>query len=733
MGETNYTYQYDRPPMPANWTDAERRFYVKLMDVLDDIYLRYGRIDEKLLSPKVVGRIADTEGNVSSVTQTANNLNAQINGANGIAAKLDLVPGQITAAVGAIDDSGVNLIPHTGWYTEIGLGWTFTDNTGAWIKYPASSLNRSSVDPDSNGATFGGNGFVHWNNPTPTYGSMYSKGIQCVAGEEYTLSFRYRGSGLSITFIYYYSDNTSTMAFHDYTAGHFQKDYSITVTAPEGAIKMQVVFQCHVGTIGVLGRIKLERGDKATQWSLAPEDPAEGIEVGTSIVMNKNRIVFNGPEIDVNTSGSNGDTRWDNEGMTVPVINSPSVVPRYTGPASITVNPSATPTDDSVFRTLTEAFAALSNKWLDKSVVISMAGNTAEDIAYLRGVYGPGGIEVDGNSYTVGGRLNFFNVGVGVWVHALKVTYAYTGLSLGYLVSGTGVSRVVFDGCALNGAGTQYDCNGFELSSGAFRLNGCSISNVRYPITSKDRGARLHVDNCSGTGYYGLNAIDGGYISYNTENSATYPHGTQQDLHEARGGHIHGATGSSSGGTTPTPVTPVTTATETLTAAASNTYQASGSGWLGVSDRLYQGLSAGYVHYAAIAFPISGQNINWYGKTIHEDGTLTIRRYSNDGKGGAINVKMKTFTAAPGSGNPASSGSVHDWGLVGTVPYSGTGTLTIPKDALQGLSDGTYKSLVFYDDGGAWGGRSISENYAEFYGSGASSNKPTLTVTYEVT
>ena len=87
MGDTNYTYQYDRPPMPANWTDAERRFYVKLMDVLDDIYLRYGRIDEKLLSPKVVGRIADTEGNVSAVTQTANNLNAQVNGANGIAAE----------------------------------------------------------------------------------------------------------------------------------------------------------------------------------------------------------------------------------------------------------------------------------------------------------------------------------------------------------------------------------------------------------------------------------------------------------------------------------------------------------------------------------------------------------------------------------------------------------------------------------------------------------------------
>ena len=51
MAKYNNIYQYDEPKMPSNWkTDDERRFFQKLIGIFDDIYLKYGRIGEKLLS-----------------------------------------------------------------------------------------------------------------------------------------------------------------------------------------------------------------------------------------------------------------------------------------------------------------------------------------------------------------------------------------------------------------------------------------------------------------------------------------------------------------------------------------------------------------------------------------------------------------------------------------------------------------------------------------------------------
>lgn len=50
-------YQYEQPRLPNGWNESERRFYNRLIQVLDDIYSRYGRIDEKMLSKTVVNKI----------------------------------------------------------------------------------------------------------------------------------------------------------------------------------------------------------------------------------------------------------------------------------------------------------------------------------------------------------------------------------------------------------------------------------------------------------------------------------------------------------------------------------------------------------------------------------------------------------------------------------------------------------------------------------------------------
>lgn len=50
-------FQYEQPRCPDNWNEAERRFYNRLIETLDDIYSKYGRLDEKMLSKGVLNRI----------------------------------------------------------------------------------------------------------------------------------------------------------------------------------------------------------------------------------------------------------------------------------------------------------------------------------------------------------------------------------------------------------------------------------------------------------------------------------------------------------------------------------------------------------------------------------------------------------------------------------------------------------------------------------------------------
>lgn len=50
-------YQYEQPRCPDNWNEAERRFYNRLIETLDDIYSKYGRLDDRMLSKSVIQRI----------------------------------------------------------------------------------------------------------------------------------------------------------------------------------------------------------------------------------------------------------------------------------------------------------------------------------------------------------------------------------------------------------------------------------------------------------------------------------------------------------------------------------------------------------------------------------------------------------------------------------------------------------------------------------------------------
>jgi hypothetical protein len=57
MSASNYSRQYEAPIKPETWTGEAGRFHRMLIDVLDDIYLKYGRIDEKMLATSLVRKL----------------------------------------------------------------------------------------------------------------------------------------------------------------------------------------------------------------------------------------------------------------------------------------------------------------------------------------------------------------------------------------------------------------------------------------------------------------------------------------------------------------------------------------------------------------------------------------------------------------------------------------------------------------------------------------------------
>lgn len=90
----NTSYQYESPKMPSSWgsDDEKRRFYNRLIDVLDDIYLKYGRIDEKMLSVTVrktleeaggiITEVVNARGDSSTLTQRFNEIESEVSSAS---------------------------------------------------------------------------------------------------------------------------------------------------------------------------------------------------------------------------------------------------------------------------------------------------------------------------------------------------------------------------------------------------------------------------------------------------------------------------------------------------------------------------------------------------------------------------------------------------------------------------------------------------------------------------
>lgn len=155
-----------------------------------------------------------------------------------------------------------NLLRETGWYTEVAprsVGWSVSSN---FFRYPYNTYPGAD--------DFYDNGFIYWTRIAG--GDVWSPGIDVKAGETYTLSFRHRGAGLRA--IWYGEDaNGKQIWGHETGYGNpSTRDCTETRTIPANVVRLRIVFRTTNGESGVLGRIKLESGNKASMWSPHPED-----------------------------------------------------------------------------------------------------------------------------------------------------------------------------------------------------------------------------------------------------------------------------------------------------------------------------------------------------------------------------------------------------------------------------------------------------------------------------
>ena len=115
---TTYTtfQQHDPLRVPKGWGQQERALVVQLDEILDDIYRRFGRLRFEDLGKGLRKRIADDEGNYSTLSLAVDNLTLEVGD------KYDKVSG-ITITSAGVDISGSQ-------YVKIGTGnsqWTFNE------------------------------------------------------------------------------------------------------------------------------------------------------------------------------------------------------------------------------------------------------------------------------------------------------------------------------------------------------------------------------------------------------------------------------------------------------------------------------------------------------------------------------------------------------------------------------------------------------------------------------
>lgn len=453
--------------------------------------------------------------------------------------------------------------------------------------------------------------------------------------------------------------------------------------------------------------LKLEIGNKATDWMPAPEDGYKSsyieirddhVDIGTGGTFR----VASG-DVDISTSkfsvsitdeagGEDELLTIDATGVRAANLSAPNVAMRYDGPWQIIVNSGATSAQvesGSYVRSMQEAFDRLNDRFLPYYAEVKLETDTYENVS-IHGIYaGPGDLQIVGQGHTVYGKIVVQNVNANFTVSNLKACNAS-----GSVWKIQNCRYVSLSSCAADGYSTS--SAGYSILSGSIVIvDRCEVYNCVTGVNA-DWGAKVDVVSLKGTTTQYAYRVFGAVIT----NSGSRPSGelTGVNFISAPGDLLTVPIDTGSGVVVPT------TGSATFNPSATGTYTT--YWWSGDSD-IRQGYtkSNGRIK-GGIFYAVSGVS-----GTV-KSAILKLTRLKNYGKGSAVQVKVYGTTSAGKSGNPALSTEGY---VLGTIDGGQTAEFALPAALATGLGNGTYKGIILYaDDTSAMSGKTYSSNYARF-------------------
>ena len=195
-------------------------------------------------------------------------------------ANITAVPGKIEAAVTELVLGGTNLL----------LNSDMPVNTASWFGSNSSTIARNTTP--ITGAPFPGKTTASLRNVCASgqTSANNAQDVKLIPGQKYTASawFYIPTGAVGTYYIRAYNESWSNIGTGSaITTRNAWTFASFTFTAPSTTYT-HVLFGCSgtvAGSVFHTYQMKLERGDKATDWSPAPQDPAQSLATGTSVTI----------------------------------------------------------------------------------------------------------------------------------------------------------------------------------------------------------------------------------------------------------------------------------------------------------------------------------------------------------------------------------------------------------------------------------------------------------------
>lgn len=360
------------------------------------------------------------------------------------------------------------------------------------------------------------------------------------------------------------------------------------------------------------------------------------------------------------------------------------------------------------YKSLAALASELNGRLLAQNLKVTLVSDVtgSAEFANIAG----GKISIEGNGYTVRGRMNIANCSAFFDLNGMY--FASTGTEYSIISN----SRVLMRGCTFNMStpgGGPISCLFLEDGARLF---------AQFSDFYSDNGRIMTITGMSYCTMEACSGSTGGSRAFVVSEGSVlraydgYPSGavdSTASVVELAGGETTGST----------PPAPPSISEQTFTCTASDTCRGS-SDWDG-SGYIWQGYTSsvhrGYMWFSGLASAISGKTI--------VSATLKLTRVNGIGRSGATTLYAYYTTKTAASGTQSVSTAYG--GELGSISNEETKVFDLPVEIIQRIADYGYGGIALYSGETAnMEGRNYSRNYCKIYGA-YSAYAPELTVTYQ--